>query len=195
MEIKKRRLVIWIIILFLVLVSIFYFLWNYKTPEDKWEDMEYARPEDYVIEGNMVKNPKYGLSFEIPEGWRVEKNYNDFIAFYSPDAEGTFIMKKGCQIISEIREIKTDIETIEKRSRKMHEGWDSIDEYGRVKISGYEALRNITGTAQQHYIIIDIPIQKGLKGIFYTFGVASNVNDKEKCSQVFENFLKSITIE
>lgn len=196
MEAKKRTLILaGIIVLFLILASVFYFLWNYKTPEDKWAEMDYAKPEDYVIEGNLVKNPKYGLSFEIPEGWRVKKSFNDFIAFYSPDAEGTYLMKKGCQIISEIREIKTDVETVEKKSKKMHQEWDYADEYERFQVQGHEALKNITGTAQQHYIIIDIPIQKGFKGVLYTIGIMSHVKDKQRCSQIFEDFFKTVRIE
>jgi len=199
---KKRFFILFIAISILLTGGFFYYWFFYETPPEKWDEAEYSKPEDYVVkktlEGTIVENKKAGISFRVPDGWRVEKErYRDYIALFSPDAEEiSFIVKSGCKIKIEGRYIKTSFKTVEKVLKKGHENWGYVDEYKIINVDEYKALRNITGimALDQYYIGVHVPIKTIFKNRIYSFGLNSSFQDKERCAREFDQFLKTVLI-
>ena len=201
-EKSKQKALILIIILCVVVGGFFYWWKFYETPVEKWDEAEYSKPEDYVEKqtdkGILIENKKAGISFIVPEGWRVEKErYTDCIALFSHNAiEKSFVMESGCKIRIEARNIKAGLDSIEQTLREGHKSRGYIDEYETAYIDNYSGLKNTSGikSLDQHYIGIYIPA-----GIFsrkvYSIGVSSLVQDKEICIQEFDQFLKTVSIK
>jgi len=201
---RKRKIFILGILVLLLIAGGFFWWWKYyETPPEKWDEAKYSKPEDYEIietpEGTFVENKKAGLSFKVPEGWRVEKEkYSDYVALLSPDAkEISFIIEDGCKIKAEVRYIKTTLQTIEQVLQKRHKNWGYMDTYEIIEVDKHKGLKNITGieTLKQHYIGVHIPVVGFFESKTYSLGVNSNFEDREICAQAFEQFLKTVSIK
>ena len=200
---RKRIFVSAIIILILVAGGFFYWWEFYETPPDKWHEAEYSPPEDYEIietgDGVFVENKKAGLSFKVPDGWRVERErYGTSLVMYSQEAEEekSFLMKKGCKIYGEVTYIKISLQVIEQGLRKRHETWGYIDEYEIVEVDHRDALKNTTGiiSLSQQGVGIHIPVKGLFESKLYYLSLSSNIQDRKKCIQEFEEFLKTVSI-
>ncbi len=198
---KKRFFIPLIAISILLAGGFFYYWFFYETPPEKWDEAEYSKPEDYVVkktlEGTIVENKKAGISFRVPDGWRIERaKGKSYVLLFAPDAEGTLIMKKGCKIMIEVKYIKTSFKSIECSMKKAHEKWGYVDEYEIIVISDKRALKNITGiaTLDQYGIGIHIPARNVFKNKLFYLGLSSNLVDRERCTREFDQFLKTVLI-
>ena len=196
-------LVVFLICLILAGTAIFYYWEYYETPVEKWDEAEYSKPEHYIEKqtdkGILIENKKAGISFMVPSGWRVEKEkYLDYIALFSQGAEEeSFIVKNGCKIKAEVRNIKVSLASIEQALRIGHKSWGDIDQYEIIVVGRHRALKNVTGITSlaQYYVGIHVPVKNMLGNKVYSFGVNANIQDQEECTQAFEQFLKTVVIK
>ncbi len=194
------------IILLLVAGGVFYW-WKQirETPSQDWNTAGSSPPEDYIVketpEGKIVENKKAGLIFRIPEGWELRKpEFGNFISLYSPDAveKKTVLMEKGCKITIEIKYINVKINSIKENLEKNI--WSSISQnkYDIVKIDNRESLKYITEDKELNLYHSEfyIPFCNLLsKNKLHSFGLTTNLEDKEKCSQEFNKFLETVLIK
>jgi len=190
------------LILISAIAGFFYYWQIYKTPPEKWAEAKYSPAEDYKItEENgekFIENKKAGISFKVPNGWRIEKPQGrDYVALLSPEAKNTLFLENGCKIIIETRYIKTDIETIEKELRRAHKSWGKVDEYEKINFSGKETLKNKVEieSADQFGTGLHIPKIGFLKNKTIYAGLSSHRKDKDVCWKNFQNFLSTVSIE
>jgi len=204
-----NRKVLLAAILIITLVSslggIFLLSRGEDLPEEQ-EEIRYSNSEDYVIketeEGKVVENENAGLSFKVPDGWRTDKpEAAIYITLYSPDAEGTTMgpegLTTGCEIMAQVMYIRANVEIIEQGLRESHQGeLFANDEYEIIEIDGHKALKNkveiiplnLSGTS------IHVPVNDFSEGKLHFLRVGSNLEEKEKCIQEFEEFLKTVSI-
>jgi len=203
---NKKIFILIIAVLVLIFGGFFYYWQFYETPPEKWDEAEYSKPEDYLVvetpEGIIVENKKAGLSFRVPEGWRVERpEYGNYIAIYSPNAIGRARegrIENGCEVIIEIMNIKTSIKTLEKRLKELHKKWEYPEEYEIVVMKGHKGLKNVTGIPafNLYGIGVHLPIKELFgKSRLYYLSISSDLENKEQCAQEFEQFLKTISIK
>lgn len=207
MRLRSRKkvflgLVALLICLILAGTAIFYYWEYYETPVEKWDEAKYSKSEDYIEKqtdkGILIENQKAGISFVVPEGWRVEKEEGeDHVALFSYLAEGTLMMQRGCKITVEAQYIKTNLRAIEDLLRKAHKEWGYIDEYEIVSMGKRQALKNTTGIAslEQFGTGVHVPVRGLVKNRLYYLGLSANVRDKDDCTQEFEEFLKTVIIK
>lgn len=200
-------------IVFLVLLVIlaafgagFFYYWNfYETPVEKWSDAEYSPAEDYKVieseEGIFVENKKAGISFKVPDGWRIEE-YFDQILLKSPDIEGSIVkrggIEKGCEIAVEVSDTKTSISTLENQLKKLHDKEYFKDEsYQIVDIDGHQTLQNqVTLTfLDNRGLALHIPVKRTPRSKLYFIRIASKPYEFEFCKEVFEDFVKTVSIQ
>ncbi len=200
---KKKLLICLVLIFILAGASFFYYWFFYETPPEKWDEAKYSPPSDYTVketaDGLMVENKKAGLSFEVPSGWRVKKSeFGNYIAFYSPDAVGSSRMgkiEKGCEVVVEIIKVKTSIDGIRERSEYVYGKNGYFGEYEGFEIKERKALRSVAAISalDLYGTGIHIPINKFfLKNRLYYFSLSSNLENKEDCSRLFDDFLETI---
>lgn len=199
MSLKKiGKTKIWILFggaLILILAgALFYYYFFYETPVEEWDNAEYSSVDDYLVQGDIVKNDKAGLSFVVPEGWSVDKEESQsYISLLSSDANGLFFLETGCKITIESRKIKTNVQAIKNFLMDAHSDWRDIDSYDEIVFSGKKALRNEfeLKASAQYYVSVHVP----LKGLIHTFGMNSNISDKHNCVDTYEQFLGEVTIK
>lgn len=205
---NKKFLPIVILVLLLVVGGVFWWRQTQETPPEEWEKAEYSKSEDYVVketaEGKIVENKKAGLSFRIPEGWRVEKpppGVRDFIRLYSSKAEekNILIIEKGCRIVPDVQYITASIDTIREELAK--DIWKPyLISTEIIKIDTQESLKYIAESPELKFyrVGVGIPVRSIFpfkKNKVYSFVLDSAFQDKEKCLEIFNEFLKTISIE
>ena len=163
-----------------------------------------APPEiksDIVVEEledgkKLVKNVKEGFSVVVPEGFGVEiKEDNKIFSLYSSE----IIKNNGeeefmCKISSLVENKKTNLNEIKNGIILTTAELFTIksQEFELVNIAGHEALKNILDTMETEYSIsVHIPTDEKI----YEFVVYSNANNKEKCTEYFNNFLETVIID
>ena len=172
--------------------------------------------EDYKIEeradGKYIVVPKVGLTVKVPEGWKVEyKRTADiepqyWVDLLSPDLTTTTsnVLTNGCKISitagneeENNKETKARIKLLKENPNTKPEEISYIYKnytFKVIKISNHDTLN---WTTPEHSIIgqatgIDIPIgKKELIDITMAFPL----ENKEKCFQIWEDFLENIVIE
>ena len=196
-KILNKKIVIPIIIVVLILVGGGFFWWQ-------WREIK-GSPDDYVIketaEGKIVENKKAGLTVKVPEGWIEEKIgvEEGSVIFYSPDAEGYRPdkirppLKKGCIIETAIAYKKTTFEELKKEIEEAHKSLIiKSDEFKMIEINGRPALKNISNSID---IGPSVDIYLLAENKFYGLGVSAGLEDIEKCSQEFDKFLETVSIQ
>jgi len=197
-----------IIIVVLIMAASGFFCWREikETPPEDWLLAESSSPEDYIIkeapEGNFVENKKAGLSFKIPEGWRIEKPLYLGVRLYSPDGVEwrTAFMQSGCRIIPNVTEITTSIETLEKELRKNNFLLSpSLDTYEIIKVANRKALKNVVEEKEKlntYQVRIYIPTKDLFsENKLYSLELTTTPNDAGQCIQEFDKFLETILIK
>ena len=204
----NKKALIFLIILAAVAGGFFY-LWlsqPVKEPEEVSQPPRWSPAEDYVIEerpeGKFVVNEKAGLSFKVPEGWKVNiEGEEALVELFSPDAEldQNNVLNKGCRILAtvyyqeeEFVRIKNQIESVKETSEKSKEEYGVT--YKVVEISGYSALKGI-GTEKPKIgqsIEMALPIEEG-----EIIGIGTQILSeyKERCLKEFDEFLETIVIK
>jgi len=193
------------LILISAIAGFFYYWQIYKTPPEKWAEAKYSPAENYKItEENgekFIENKKAGISFKVPNGWRIEKPQGrDYVALYSANAEGSSLvgkMESGCEIFIQNQKIKTDIKTIENELNKIHQNWEEPGSFEIVKIGRHDALKNTLGIPNLDLrgIGVYVPTQKPISNSVIYISLTSNSDEIDKCSEDFLNFLSTVSIE
>ncbi len=210
---KKK---IWIFLIILVLLAGGFFYWwsNRQSEEEESQPPTLFSKEDYKIQeradGKYIVVEKVGLTAKVPEGWRVEKEGSDipepeyWINLYSPDAEVKEILTKGCSIgvmlataTETVQRIEENIKLLQEHPEKSSELKDDYflaDKFDIIEISDYSALKVIS---QEHQIMgqginVDIPIGSN---VWINFNTVFPSGYKEKCSPIWEDFLKTVVIK
>ena len=210
----------WILLIVLVVAIGGFFYWWLSQPIEVEEPEEKSQPptlfakEDYKIEeredGKYIVVEKVGLTCKVPEGWDIKIEGDDipepeyWVNLSSPDAEVKDILIKGCGISimagiakENTEEVKNNINLIQENPDVKPEEISYIyKDYilKVVKISNYQALK---WTAPEKSIIgqtlgVNIPIGEEK---LISFDTLFPPEYKEKCSPIWEEFLKNIIIE
>jgi len=194
---KKQKLVILlIIIIVLVLGGGLFYCWQNREIK--------GSPEDYIIketeEGKFVENKKAGLEIKVPEGWEVEKIeiMEGSVILYSPDTEGYRPdkieppLKKGCLIEVAVAYKKTDLKEIKIEAEEAHKLLImKSDEFEVTEVDRKPAIKNTfdcvdLGSSIDTYVVG--------KRMLYGVGITSALEDVERCSQEFDKFLETVSI-
>jgi len=196
-KILNKKIVIPIIIVVLILVGGGVFWWQGKEIK--------GSPEDYVIketpEGKIVENKKAGLTVKIPEGWieeKIEVEEGSMI-FYSPDAEGYRSdkirppLKKGCAIEVAVGYKKTNFEEIKKEIEEIHKGLViKFDKTEIIELHGKSVLKNSFDCVE---LGPSVNLYSVFENQFHGFSVYAASEDIERCSQEFDKFLETVSID
>ena len=210
----------WILLTILVVVIGGFFYWWLSQPIEIGEPEEKSQPptlfakEDYKIEeredGKYIVVEKVGLTCKVPEGWNIKIEGDDipepeyWVNLSSPDAEVKDIPIKGCGI-SVITGIETkNIEEIKDNIRILQEYPDIKPEeisyiykdyiLEVVKINNYQALKWIAPEKPTigQGLGVNIPVDDEK---LISLNTRFLPDYKERCSLIWEEFLKNIVIE
>ena len=210
----------WILLIVLVVAIGGFFYWWLSQPIEIEEPEEKSQPptlfakEDYKIEeredGKYIVVEKVGLTAKVPEGWDIKIEGDDipepeyWVNLSSPDAEVKDIPIKGCGI-SVITGIETkNIEEIKDNIRILQEYPDIKPEeisyiykdyiLEVVKISNYQALKWIAPEKPTigQGLGVNIPVDDEK---LISLNTRFLPDYKERCSLIWEEFLKNIVIE
>ncbi len=196
---KKKIIVLTVIVLLLLIGGVF--CWQKSQREIK------GSPEDYAVietaEGKFVINEKAGLTVKVPEGWIEEKiEFKEgSVVFYSPDIESvredkklTPSFKKGCTIGIAVGYQKTSFEEIRKKIESAHESLIiKSDEFEIINIDGIAALKNSFESVDLGYSTDVFMMLK--ENIVGRVALVAALQDIERCTQEFNQFLKSVSIQ
>ena len=167
----------------------------------------WSQKEDYVIketpEGKFVINEKAGLSFKVPEGWRVEMDEfageTGVVGFLEKtaklDPQYGFLVE-GCAIELAINydEILTKNTQRTISYLEQHPEEDESDMFLEViELDHYKALKEI-GQVNPKFgklIRIEIPLEKKLCYI----STRLFLEEEKKCSHEFDKFLETVLIK
>jgi len=198
-KISRRNKLIFSIIILTILLSGGFFLWENKEIK--------GSPDDYIIKenahGNFVYNKKAGLTVKIPEDWMIKKmGINDgleegAIVLSSPNTEKelqkALPLEKGCLVFLKTLYEKIDLAEIKMEAMYTHSTWIlESQEFEETTINSYQALKSTfntlaTGPGMGFYIPQNNKV--------YWINLFWAVNQKEECVQIFDNFLKTISIK
>jgi len=210
----------WILLTILVVIIGGFFYWWLSQPIEIEEPEEKSQPptlfakEDYKIEeredGKYIVVEKVGLTAKVPEGWDIKIEGDDipepeyWVNLSSPDAEVKDIPIKGCGI-SVITGIETkNIEEIKDNIRILQEYPDIKPEeisyiykdyiLEVVKINNYQALKWIAPEKPTigQGLGVNIPVDDEK---LISLNTRFLPDYKERCSLIWEEFLKNIVIE
>ena len=215
-----NKKLIFLAILFLIIGGLFYFLFIWEIPEEQETSQgpTLFTKEDYKIDeredGKYIVVEKVGLTCKVPEGWDIKIEGDDipepeyWVNLLSPDVEFTsIIITEGCGIgifvetaEKQVKEIKDSIKFAE-NDQKSNEICSIIlgtSECGEhifeiTKISEHQALKHISPSRELfgQGINISIPIdESNIIAIETVFPSGY----KEKCSPIWEEFIKNIII-
>lgn len=211
------------IIVFLIIGGLFYFLFIWQSPEEPKQETSrgptlFAK-EDYKIDeredGKYIVVEKVGLTCKVPGGWDIKIEGDDYpepeywINLSSPDVEFTsVIITKGCGISIAIGTAKKQAKEIQDSIMLAQEdpksdeicsiilGTSKCGEhiFGITKISEYQALKHISPSRELFGQGININIPIG-KEIIIGLGTTFSFGYEEKCSPIWDEFIKNIIIE
>ena len=198
----RKKVIFILVLIFLILVVGGVFLWRLipEEPEIK------GSPEDYQViekeDGKWIENKKAGLKVKVPDGWIVEKIdvMEGSMIMYSPDAKGvrsveeiTLPLKKGCMIETAIKYEAMSIESIKNEVKKLHEQLlIRSEDFSNIEINNFPSLKNTFEAVELgHVSTVYVPLGDRL----IVLSISASKEDREKCFQKFDNFLKTILIE
>jgi len=162
----------------------------------------WSQKEDYVIketpEGKFVINEKAGLSFKVPEGWRVELPEETagvyFLEKNTRLEQGIFV--GGCAIVLAVDFRGTLVENtrgIISYLEKHPEEEESDMFIDIIEVARHKALKKI-GQADFRFgksINIEIPLGEKLCHIT----TRPLLEEEERCLQEFDKFLETVSIK
>jgi len=192
----QKKTIIFIIISVLLLISGGVYLWWSQEKESSLTSVDYIQIKD-TPEGKIVENTKEGVSMKVPEGWEVQlpTNEQEPVSFYSPEVvqgeEGEEFM---CKITSLVSREKTNIIKIQNEINYNISELFTIKSHNFeiIEVTGIKALKSVLNTFETGYsITVNVPFNDRL----YTFIIYAASNYEEKCSQKFDEFLKTVSIK
>lgn len=165
---------------------------------------------DYIIketpEGKIVENQKEGLSFKLPDGWIVQEptSIEEPLQLISPENKITYSEEGVFKIEVYIRKEKIDLVTLKNKliaDLKLIEGSEILNytQFKFFKFKGYQALKEIIDTTQQKNKNLPVYYTESVfvpvKDKIYIFTLYSGFETKAKAIQIFDNFLKTVSIK
>ncbi len=197
---SRKFLIPFLIFMILALSGGFFYFHTRPTPPEKWEVAPYSPVEDYKvveIDGTRkIINERAGVSFEVPEGWRIRKKHNIFLLSPEMEEESPPPNMEGCLIYPEIKFLRTSFSSLDGLLKEglwgfyiTHQEETTVD---NTKSIGYEAEVEKSNLYTRG---IATPINKFLKSKVLLLNVESSIEDKNKCSEAFESFLRTVSIK
>ncbi len=200
---SKKTTIILITIIALILIGGGVYLWQSQEKESSLESMDYIQIKD-TPEGKIVENTKEGISMKVPDGWEVQlpTNEQEPISFYSSErvpAVGVIGEEEWqmCKIEASTDKRTINIEDLKKELESDVNKWYTVElnTYEIIEIDNYQALKNTFQAQETGYsIAVYIPTAEYL----YSFAVYPSYpyfQYEEKCSQEFNEFLKTVSIK
>jgi len=210
----------WILLIVLVVAIGGFFYWWLSQPIEIGETEEKSQPptlfakEDYKIEeredGKYIVVEKVGLTCKVPEGWNIKIEGDDipepeyWVNLSSPDAEVKDILIKGCGISimagiakENTEEVKNNINLIQENPDVKPEEISYIYKdyiFEVVKIINHQGLKWISPEKPVFGQATGIDIPTGDEKLI-SFSTQFPPGYKEKCSPIWEEFLKNLVIE
>ncbi len=212
---KKIKIVIAVFIV-LILGAGGFFWWQ-EYQKKLWGPTQWSGKKDYLVQetskGKMIRNQKIGLNFVIPEGWIMEEdetgleNVEYSITLFSPDAKfnENKLLTNGCIISEEVfydiasfKNTNAEISVLEE-GPKESQAQSVIINKEVIKVGGrngskitykpttLEGLRKIGE-------LVEIKIPFNNNGIIH-LGTTFLPDYREKCSQEFNKFLETVSID
>jgi len=210
---------VFLVILSLIIGGLFYFLFIWEVPKEPGQETSQGptlfAKEDYKIDeredGKYIVVEKVGLTCKVPEEWDIKIEGDDYpepeywVNLSSPDAEfEKSIPTKGCGISIIIGQEEENIEDIKNNVKMLQENPNIMPEeisniykgykLNVIDVSNHQALfwiapeKSVLGQG----IGVNIPINN--KNLI-SFNTRFLPNYKEKCSPIWEEFIKNIIIE
>jgi len=213
-----NKKLIFLAILFLIIGGLFYFLFIWEIPEEQETSQGptlFAK-EDYKIDeredGKYIVVEKVGLTCKVPENWDIKIEGDDipepeyWVNLSSPDIATTTgnILVKGCILNTmvataeeTVQKIKENIKLLQEYPEKhenLKQDYILAESFEIIDINNYLALKTISQKNKTigQGINIDIPI--GNKN-WINFNIGFPSEYEEKCSPIWEEFIKNIIIE
>lgn len=210
-------LIILILLLIVVIIGGIFWWWNSLPLYPPSVMGDYPSEEEFVIKdtltGKVVENEKAGLRAEVPRGWEAEKvnvgwpTDEWIINLLSPDAElveGTPFLKRGCGISIIVVYSEENSEKLRKFIKKIRL-WcifqpKTCKEYqkenhieGLLEVDGLPALKESLFDNQTigKGIAVKVPFDNKI----FVFDTLLVPGYRERCSQEFNSFLKTILID
>ena len=207
-----------IVIVLLIIIGGFFYFWipNHQSNPSPNPPTLFGK-DDYKVEerddGKYIVVDKVGLTAKVPDGWNIKFEGNDYpepeysIDLYSIDVATTtnYILTDGC-IISimvintekEYEETKRNIEILEKNPEKKNEilynDYILFTDIDTIKINRYSGIK---------LIFTDSPTMGGGNSIripiknknLLSSSISFSLDYKNKCSLVWEEFIKNLKIK
>jgi len=214
-----NKKLVFLVILSLIIGGLFYFLFIWEVPKEPGQETSQGptlfAKEDYKIDeredGKYIVVEKVGLTCKVPEEWDIKIEGDDYpepeywVNLSSPDAEfEKSIPTKGCGISIIIGQEEENIEDIKNNVKMLQENPNIMPEeisniykgykLNVIDVSNHQALfwiapeKSVLGQG----IGVNIPINN--KNLI-SFNTRFLPNYKEKCSPIWEEFIKNIIIE
>ena len=211
---------IFLVILSLIIGGLFYFLFIWEVPKEPEQENSQGptlfAKEDYKIDeredGKYIVVEKVGLTCKVPENWDIKIEGDDYpeseywVNLSSPDLATTTgdVLTKGCTLSVMVASAEETVQDIKKNIKLLQEHPEESDTLKQdyilaetfeiIKIDNYLALKTIS---QKRKIIgqginLDIPIKEEN---WINFKIAFPLEYEEKCSPIWEEFIKNIIIE
>jgi hypothetical protein len=211
----KKEFIFIIVLAFIILIFGGIFLWSSFEKEMGTiiEEVKFEPAENYVIkdtpEGKIVENENVGLKFKVPDGWQVEKRIGSFadksgtqecsIIVSSPDAKVSTqinIPEKGCGISIRVehRYSEKEFHIVANLIKSIQENPENESlNYEILQVAKRPALKEILFDNEKigQAISVSLPINEKV----YIFETLILSQEKERCLEEFNKFLKTVAIE
>jgi hypothetical protein len=201
------------IVLLLVIVGLGFFCWQ-KWQQKQEESLGYIQFEEFnKQESNdevYFENIESGLKFKVPVGWTASASQlasialssPDFVDFKEVDLTRAFTPQSGCWIGVSVKNTLSDAVdyALVKDRLSKQDLLNTINRkdlnYSVVNINGKFLLKSDYSVGNNegdiiNFLSIELPQQNKL----YSFKTTLSGKDKEKCSQIFNDFLTTIFIK
>lgn len=209
---KKLKIIIGVVLLIVAIGAIFFIYKKWQNAQE--EKLGYLQFSDFIKQENngdiYYQNQESALYFKVPNGWTAYPSQiasmalssPDFVDFKETDPARAFIPKTGCWIgVSVKNTLSDDADYAITKDRLEHQ---DILSTLNIKNETYSVF-NVGGTAMlKTEFIIDsnkdnmgknISIEFSEKNKFYLFDTYLFGEDQEKCSQIFDDFLKTVSLQ
>jgi hypothetical protein len=201
------------VVLLLAIVGLGFFCWQ-KWQQKQEESLGYIQFEEFTKQeaGGEVyfENAESGLKFKVPSGWNTNPSQMasvalkspDFVDFKEVDSIKSFIPKTGCWIGVIVKKTLSDAADYAIiQDRLSHQ--DLLSTINRndltyfiVNINGKDLLKtDYLVDSDEENIINFLSVEFPQKNKLYSFKTTLSGKDKEKCSQLFNEFLTTIFIK
>lgn len=210
---KKGLKIIIGVVGFLVIAGLAFYFWQYLQQKQE-ENLGYVQFNSFAKqEANgeiYFENKEAGLKFKIPQGWNYYESHiasialssPDFIDFKETDSTKSFIPKTGCWIgVSVKNSLSDDADYAITKDRLSHSDLlETINRrdliYSTVLVDGKNLLKkDYLVDNNKDNIMNFLSVELAQKNKLYSFNTTISGDNKEKCSQIFDEFLTSISIK